>query len=96
MITFDSREVNRGDTFVALRGAGVDGHDFIGDAIERGAARIVCERVPSEIAEWRKSRSILAEPVARPAGREGAEGKSPEQLCEATAREVRPKCSGEG
>ncbi|TVR23842.1 MAG: UDP-N-acetylmuramoyl-L-alanyl-D-glutamate--2,6-diaminopimelate ligase [Anaerolineaceae bacterium] len=36
--------VQRGGVFVARRGLTVDGHDFIGQAIERGAAAIVGER----------------------------------------------------
>jgi UDP-N-acetylmuramoyl-L-alanyl-D-glutamate--2,6-diaminopimelate ligase len=42
-IHYDSRSVERGGVFVALRGAAVDGHRFIGDAIARGAKVIVTE-----------------------------------------------------
>jgi UDP-N-acetylmuramoyl-tripeptide--D-alanyl-D-alanine ligase len=42
----DSREVKPGGLFVALRGEAEDGHGFIGQAIERGAAGILCERPP--------------------------------------------------
>src|SRR2546430_11834182 len=42
----DSREVERGGLFVALRGEQHDGHVFIPQAIERGAAGILCERPP--------------------------------------------------
>ncbi|MBC7777081.1 MAG: UDP-N-acetylmuramoyl-L-alanyl-D-glutamate--2,6-diaminopimelate ligase, partial [Phycisphaerae bacterium] len=40
-IRFDSRAVQPGDVFVAVRGAGVDGHQFIDTAIEMGAVAIV-------------------------------------------------------
>lgn len=40
-IRFDSRQVQPGDVFVAVRGAQVDGHQFIDIAIERGAAALV-------------------------------------------------------
>lgn len=40
----DSRRVGKGDVFVATAGAQVDGHDFIDEAVEKGAAYIVCER----------------------------------------------------
>jgi UDP-N-acetylmuramoyl-tripeptide--D-alanyl-D-alanine ligase len=43
----DSREVKPGGLFVALRGQEQDGHGFIPQAIERGAAGILCERPPS-------------------------------------------------
>ena len=40
-IDFDSRKVAPGSVFVAIRGTQVDGHNFIGKAIEQGAAAIV-------------------------------------------------------
>ncbi len=43
-ITLDSRQVKRGDLFFALTGGNVDGHQFIGDAIRRGAAAVVGSR----------------------------------------------------
>ncbi|WP_204343900.1 UDP-N-acetylmuramoyl-L-alanyl-D-glutamate--2,6-diaminopimelate ligase [Psychroserpens algicola] len=44
---FDSRQVSKGDVFVAIKGTVVDGHDFIETAIENGATAIVCESLPS-------------------------------------------------
>jgi UDP-N-acetylmuramoyl-tripeptide--D-alanyl-D-alanine ligase len=49
----DSREVQPGGVFFALRGAETDGHRFISDAIARGAAAVVGERrseIPTGIA----------------------------------------------
>lgn len=43
-IEFDSRNVTEGDIFVALVGANLDGHDFIGDAVSKGAKCIVAEK----------------------------------------------------
>jgi UDP-N-acetylmuramoyl-L-alanyl-D-glutamate--2,6-diaminopimelate ligase len=43
-IAYDSRRVQRNGLFVALPGEKVDGHDFIQQAIEKGAAAIVAER----------------------------------------------------
>ena len=48
-ITADSREVVPGGLFVAVRGVAVDGHRFIGKAIEAGAAVIVAEELPAEM-----------------------------------------------
>jgi UDP-N-acetylmuramoyl-tripeptide--D-alanyl-D-alanine ligase len=50
----DSREVVRGGVFFALRGAEMDGHQFVPDAIRRGATAVVVERrleTPPGIAE---------------------------------------------
>lgn len=49
LITVDSRQVIPGALFVAYAGVNVDGHRFIAQALERGAAAIVGERDPSEV-----------------------------------------------
>jgi UDP-N-acetylmuramoyl-L-alanyl-D-glutamate--2,6-diaminopimelate ligase len=43
-IAYDSRRVQKNGLFVALRGEKTDGHQFIEQAIERGASVIVTER----------------------------------------------------
>ncbi len=45
-LTFDSRKVEKGSLFFAVRGTQVDGHDYIDKAIEKGATAIVCEKMP--------------------------------------------------
>ncbi|HZL08518.1 MAG TPA: UDP-N-acetylmuramoyl-L-alanyl-D-glutamate--2,6-diaminopimelate ligase [Prolixibacteraceae bacterium] len=45
-IQFDSRKVEAGDLFVAVKGSHVDGHQFIGKAIDLGAIAVVCEDIP--------------------------------------------------
>lgn len=42
-IKTDSRKVEAGDTFIALKGVNHDGHDFIEKAIESGATLVVAE-----------------------------------------------------
>ncbi|MBN1992518.1 MAG: UDP-N-acetylmuramoyl-L-alanyl-D-glutamate--2,6-diaminopimelate ligase [Anaerolineae bacterium] len=42
-ITVDSRRVEPGALFVAYRGVKVDGHCFIPEALQKGAAAVVCE-----------------------------------------------------
>lgn len=45
-ITFDSRAVEPGTMFVAQVGVHVDGHKFIGNAVEKGASVILCQALP--------------------------------------------------
>lgn len=40
-ITTDTRKINLGDVFVALKGDNFDGHDFIDVAIQKGAAAVI-------------------------------------------------------
>lgn len=44
MITSNSKEVKKGDTFVAIKGGTLDGHDFIEEAIKRGSGKIYGEK----------------------------------------------------
>lgn len=48
-VNIDSREVQPGDMFIAMRGTQVDGHKYIEAAQEKGAAVIVCETLPEQI-----------------------------------------------
>lgn len=50
-LQFDSRKVEPGTLFVAQNGTKVDGHSYIGSAIERGAVAVVCEQMPENTAE---------------------------------------------
>ncbi len=49
-IALDTREPMPGKAFVALRGERFDAHDFAADAVERGAALLVLERLPDAVA----------------------------------------------
>jgi len=44
MLRVNSKEVKKGDTFLALKGINLDGHDYIEDAIKNGASKIICEK----------------------------------------------------
>jgi len=48
-IAIDSRVVKAGELFVAMRGGSLDGHDYIPNAVERGAAAIVGDRDLTEL-----------------------------------------------
>jgi UDP-N-acetylmuramoyl-L-alanyl-D-glutamate--2,6-diaminopimelate ligase len=45
-LTLNSREVGPGMLFAAVRGTHADGHNYISQAIEKGAAAILCEELP--------------------------------------------------
>ena len=48
-IAYDSRQVAPGDLFFALRGVEADGHRFLGQALELGAAAVCVEALPEEL-----------------------------------------------
>lgn len=45
-VRYDSRAVQPGDLFVAIRGYATDGHRYIDKALAQGAAAVVCEEAP--------------------------------------------------
>ena len=49
-ICLDSREVKPGSLFMALRGTASDGHAYLAQAATAGAAAILCETLPHELA----------------------------------------------
>ena len=54
-VSIDSRKVRDGDLFIAIRGENHDGHDYVFDALDTGAAAAVVAR------EWlsqQKRRSV--------------------------------------
>ena len=48
-IHIDSRQIESGHLFVAVKGTQTDGHAYINKAIEKGASAIVCEMLPEEL-----------------------------------------------
>ena len=50
-VSVDTRKICAGDLFIALRGENFDGHDFLKQAAENGAA--------SASASWESSRSFF-------------------------------------
>ena len=47
-VNIDSRLVQAGHLFMAMRGTQTDGHAYIPAAIEKGAVAVLCEDVPEE------------------------------------------------
>jgi UDP-N-acetylmuramoyl-L-alanyl-D-glutamate--2,6-diaminopimelate ligase len=88
--TADTRKLNPGQLFVAVRGERVDGHAFVGRALEEGAAGVVVERpcpeagrlqvivLDSRSAHARISHALAGDPAnrLRVAGVTGLRGKS--------------------
>ncbi|MBR2243235.1 MAG: UDP-N-acetylmuramoyl-L-alanyl-D-glutamate--2,6-diaminopimelate ligase [Prevotella sp.] len=50
-VNIDSRKIEKGHLFVAMKGTQTDGHKFIPKALELGASAILCEDLPAEKAE---------------------------------------------
>jgi len=48
-VQIDSRKIKNGSLFIAVKGVGADGHQFIEKAIEAGAAAVVCEQLPASL-----------------------------------------------
>lgn len=51
-LVYDSRKVEKGDIFICLTGAVVDGHTFIEDVVKKGAVAVVIEKeveVPANV-----------------------------------------------
>ncbi len=48
-LEFDSRRIFPGSLFIAVKGSNTDGHEYIQQAIQKGAVAIVCETLPAEI-----------------------------------------------
>ncbi len=46
-IVTDSREAESGALFIAIKGERFDGHDYIEQALQRGAVAVIAERIPN-------------------------------------------------
>ena len=64
-VQYDSRLVEAGDLFIAVTGAATDGHKYIPMACEKGAACVLCERVPEggvpfvRVADTRRALAVV-------------------------------------
>lgn len=47
-VNIDSRQVQEGHLFIAVKGTQTDGHSYINKAIENGAIAVVCQTLPEE------------------------------------------------
>ena len=63
-VTSDSRAAGPGALFIALKGSRVDGHSFMAECVEKGAAGCLCEREPDE----KERPAILVDSTVRATG----------------------------
>ena len=50
-VNIDSRKIEKGHLFVAIKGTQTDGHRFIPKALEQGAVAVLCEDMPGDLQE---------------------------------------------
>ena len=50
-LQIDSRKIAAGNLFIAIKGAAVDGHQYINKAIDLGAVAVICEELPNHPSE---------------------------------------------
>ncbi|RKY42931.1 MAG: UDP-N-acetylmuramoyl-L-alanyl-D-glutamate--2,6-diaminopimelate ligase [Candidatus Makaraimicrobium thalassicum] len=60
-IKTDSREVEAGDVFVAIKGTVHDGHDYIREVLEKGASRVLCGHEPPGLSGEGRGRIMIVE-----------------------------------
>jgi UDP-N-acetylmuramyl pentapeptide synthase len=64
-VSIDSRTSAPGDVFFAIRGARLDGHAFVADAVAHGAAAAVVSRFPGEATLTPEVPLVLVEDTTR-------------------------------
>ncbi len=83
-VSIDSRTVAPGDLFVAVRGPNFDGHAFVADALDRGAAAAVVSRPPPGVAGTAPLLSVDEPFVALRALGARARARSKARVCAVT------------
>jgi len=68
-INIDSRIVDDGHLFIAMRGTQTDGHSFIDKALSKGARAICCETMPEDAPEYPDVAFILVDSTEDIAGK---------------------------
>jgi len=63
-VAFNSKQIKKGDLFVAVKGTQVDGHRFIEQAIKNGAVAVVCETFPAKLKDQITYVSVKNSPLA--------------------------------
>ncbi len=63
----DSRNIEPGDIFVAVRGTIYDGHGFINQALSNGASYIVAEEMPADFSDAERQKLVIVGNCAKAA-----------------------------
>lgn len=50
-VSIDTRTLQKGDVFIALKGEQHDGHRFVAEALEKGAAAVIVQDIPENLPE---------------------------------------------
>lgn len=50
-LTFDSRAINPGSLFIAIKGARADGHNYLSEVVNKGVAAVVVSKLPEVLNE---------------------------------------------
>ncbi len=58
-VSIDSRQIKAGEIFFALKGDRFDGHDYIADALGKGASGAVLEKIPEAIQSSHLKKKLL-------------------------------------
>lgn len=72
-ITTDSRKVEKGDLFIALRGEKFDGHDFVAQVLEKGASLVVVDHLLDNVS---REKQIVVPDTLKAYGKIGAYNRS--------------------
>ncbi len=85
-ISIDSRTIEAGEAFFAIRGDAFDGHDFVAMALARGAATaVVAEAKLAALGDAHGLLTVVADPLAALAGLgRAARGRSTARIAAVT------------
>ncbi|MGD2278591.1 MAG: UDP-N-acetylmuramoyl-L-alanyl-D-glutamate--2,6-diaminopimelate ligase [Candidatus Omnitrophota bacterium] len=67
-LSCDSRRVAEGDVFFALKGTRYDGHEYVPEALKKGAKRAICEHEIREVAASDKEKVIIVDDARKELG----------------------------
>ena len=59
-ITCDSRQVEQGSLFIAVDGHAADGHDYIAQAFDKGAAAVLAQKIPQDLPREQARQIVLS------------------------------------